>query len=90
MQVGPLEGDKPPLTNPEYLLVILILQIWSMQEPLHMVHTLFQHNTSNLEKSNFYVLAPLDDQHHVVEWSGCWDLSAKALGLQCELCAVSQ
>ena len=50
MQVGPLEGDKPPLTNPEYLLVILILQIWSMQEPLHMVHTLFQHNTSNLEK----------------------------------------
>ena len=55
-----------------------------MQELLHMVHTLFQHNTSDFERNNFYVLAPLDDQHHVVELSDYWDLSAKALELQCE------
>ena len=88
-KVGPLERDKLPLANPEYLLVILILQIWSKQEPLHMVHILFPHNTSNLERNNVYVLAPLNDQHHVVKLSGYWNLSAKAFELQCELYAVS-
>lgn len=90
MQVCPLVGDKPPAANPEYLMVILIWQIWSMQEPLHMVHTLFQHSTSDLERNNFCILVALDDQqHHVVELTCYLDLSAKALELL-EVCTATQ
>ena len=89
MQVSPLVRDKPPAANPEYLMVILTLQIWSMQELPHMVHTLFQHSTSGLERNNFCILAALDDQHHVVELTCYLDLSAKALELQFKVCAAA-
>ena len=55
-----------------------------MQEQLHMVCTLSQHNTTDLEKNSFCVLAPLDEQHHVAELSGYLSLSAKAVELQFE------
>ena len=90
MQVYSLLKDKTPATNPEYFMVILMWQIWSIQELLHMVHTSFQHSTSNLERNNFCVLAGLDHQHHMVELTYYLDFSAKAPELQFEVCATTQ